>query len=70
VHFLGLEKDLRRIERGKIGNLVLLGADPFADIHNTTKISAVFLAGTEFVRPALDQMLKQAEAAVKSAVVN
>lgn len=69
VRFLGMEKDLGTIERGKIANLVLLDADPFADIHNTTKISEVFLAGKEFDRATLDEMLKSAEAAAKSAVV-
>ncbi len=69
ARFLGLEKDLGSVEKGKIANLVLLDADPLADIHNTTKISVVFLAGKEFARPALDQMLKSAEAAAKSAVV-
>jgi hypothetical protein len=49
---------------------VLLDADPLADIHNTTKILEVFLAGKEFSRPALDRMLKEAEAAAKSAAVN
>jgi hypothetical protein len=67
---LGMEKDLGTIEEGKVANLVLLDADPLADIHNTTKILEVFLAGKEFPRPALDQMLKEAEAAAKSAVVN
>jgi imidazolonepropionase-like amidohydrolase len=70
ARFLGMEKDLGTIEKGKIANLVLLDADPFADIHNTTKISEVFLAGKEFDRTALDQMLKSAEAAAKSAVIN
>ncbi len=68
ARFLGIEKDLGTIEKGKVANLVLLDADPFADIHNTTKISAVFLAGKEFDRPALDQMLQSAEAAANSAV--
>jgi imidazolonepropionase-like amidohydrolase len=70
ARFLGLEKDLGTVEKGKIANLVLLDADPFADIHNTTKISEVFLAGKEFDRSALGQMLKSAEAATKSAAVN
>jgi hypothetical protein len=35
------------------------------DFHNTTKISAVFLAGKEFDRAALDEMLRKAEAAAK-----
>jgi len=70
ARFLGMEKDLGTIEKGKIANLVLLDADPFADIHNTTKISEVFLAGQEFDRSALGQMLKSAEAAAKSAAVN
>jgi imidazolonepropionase-like amidohydrolase len=69
ARFLGMEKDLGTIEKGKIASLVLLDADPFADIHNTTKISAVFQAGREFDRPELDQMLKSAEAAGKSTVV-
>ena len=70
ARFLGMEKDLGTIEKGKVANLVLLDADPTADIHNTTKISAVFLAGKEFDRTALDQMLQNAEAAAKSAAVN
>ena len=70
ARFLGLEKDLGSVEEGKIANLVLLDADPLADIHNTTRISEVFLAGKEFDRPALDQMLKSAEAAAKSATIN
>jgi hypothetical protein len=70
ARFLGMEKDLGTIERGKVANLVLLDADPLADIHNTTKTLEVFLAGKEFSRPALDQMLKEAEAAAKSAAVN
>jgi hypothetical protein len=70
ARFLGMEKDLGTIEEGKVANLVLLDADPLADIHNTTKILEVFLAGKEFPRPALDQMLKEAEATAKSAVVN
>jgi hypothetical protein len=49
---------------------VLLEADPLANIHHTTKISEVFLAGKEFDRPALDQMLRSAEAAAKSAAIN
>jgi imidazolonepropionase-like amidohydrolase len=69
ARFLGMEKDLGTIEKGKIASVVLLDADPFADIHNTTKISKVFLAGREFDRPELDQMLKSAEDAGKSAVV-
>ena len=67
ARFLGMEKDLGTIENGKIANLVLLDADPLADIHNTTKIFEVFLAGKEFNRAALDEVLKITEAAAKSA---
>jgi imidazolonepropionase-like amidohydrolase len=70
ARFLGIEKDLGSIEKGKVANLVLLDADPFADIHNTTKISEVFQAGTELDRSALDRMLQNAEAAANSAAAN
>jgi hypothetical protein len=55
---------------GKIADLVLLDADPLTDIHNTTRISAVFLAGKHFDRAALDEMLGAAEAAAKLASIN
>jgi Amidohydrolase family len=58
---------LGTVEPGKLADLVLLDADPIQDIHNTTKISEVFLAGKEFDRAALDQMLRNAEEAAKSA---
>ena len=45
ARFLGMEKDLGTIEKGKVANLVLLEADPVSDIRNTTKISEVFLGG-------------------------
>jgi imidazolonepropionase-like amidohydrolase len=70
ARFLGMEKDLGTIEKGKIANLVLLEGDPLTDIHNTTKISEVFLGGKKFDRAALDQMLKSAETSAKSVVMN
>jgi imidazolonepropionase-like amidohydrolase len=37
--------DVGTVEAGKGADLVLLSADPLADIHNTTKIDAVFKQG-------------------------
>jgi ketosteroid isomerase-like protein len=48
------------VRKGKLADLVLLDADPLEDIHNTTKISEVFLDGKEFDRAALDQILASA----------
>jgi imidazolonepropionase-like amidohydrolase len=48
------------VTKGKIADLVLLDADPLKDIHNTTKVSEVFLAGKEFDRRALDEILSAA----------
>ena len=50
------------VSKGKIADLVLLDADPLQDIHNTMKISEVFLDGKEFDRAALDGTLRAAEA--------
>jgi imidazolonepropionase-like amidohydrolase len=38
-------KDLGTVEQGKIADLVLLDADPLADIHNIEKVSAVIAGG-------------------------
>lgn len=59
--FLGLDKTLGTIEPGKIADLVLLDADPLADIRNTQRINAVISNGRLFDRKALNKMLEQAE---------
>jgi imidazolonepropionase-like amidohydrolase len=40
-----MPKDLGTIEPGKVADLVLLSADPIADIHNIEKVEAVFANG-------------------------
>ena len=66
--FLDAADKYGSVSPGKVADLVLLDADPLADIHNTTKIREVFLGGKEFDRATLDAMLKAAEkAATESA---
>jgi imidazolonepropionase-like amidohydrolase len=65
ARFLGWEKDLGTVEPGKLADLVLLDADPLADIHNTAKIAAVVANGRLLPRRELDRMLAEVEAANK-----
>jgi imidazolonepropionase-like amidohydrolase len=57
ARFMGKEKDLGTIQKGKLADLVLLDANPLDEIHNTTKINAVVVNGRLLDRPALDKML-------------
>ena len=59
--FMGRSAELGTIEAGKIADLVLLGADPLVDIHNTTQIQAVWLKGKYFDKAALAQMLENSK---------
>ncbi len=59
--FLGKEATMGTIEPGKAADLVLLDADPTADIANSTKIRAVIVRGRLLDRGALDAMLKKVE---------
>ena len=52
--YIGVEEDLGSIEPGKLADMVLLTADPVADIHNTTMIDAVFKGGQKIDRSTLD----------------
>ena len=61
--FFGTESTAGSIAKGKVADLVLLDADPLSDIHNTRKIAAVIANGHLYDRPALDALLKSAEAA-------
>ncbi|MGH3803887.1 MAG: amidohydrolase family protein, partial [Pseudonocardiaceae bacterium] len=50
------------IAAGKRADLVLLGADPLADIRNTRRIEGVIAAGSVLTRTRLDAMLSQVQA--------
>lgn len=59
--FSGKESDFGSIDAGKVADMILLNADPLADIHNTQKIGGLFFNGQYFDRAALDQLLEFAE---------
>jgi imidazolonepropionase-like amidohydrolase len=65
ARFLGRTDSEGTISAGKIANLVLLRADPLADIHNTTSIEGVWLQGRQFDRAALDKLLEEAKEQAK-----
>jgi imidazolonepropionase-like amidohydrolase len=60
AEFLGKLKTQGTIEQGKFADLLLLDANPLADIHNTQKIRAVILHGALLDRKALDEILSSA----------
>jgi imidazolonepropionase-like amidohydrolase len=57
AEFLGAAEDSGSIAAGKYADMVLLDANPLADIRNTQKIRAVILRGKLLDRLALDALL-------------
>ena len=53
------------VEQGRVADLVLLDANPLADIRNTRKIAAVIMGGKFYNRSALDRMLNAVAALVE-----
>ena len=58
---LGLSKTWGSIEPGYTANLVLLNADPLADISNINKIDSVVVSGQRLDRAQLDQLVDEAK---------
>ena len=65
AEFLGRADDLGTVQPGRLADLVLLDADPLADVANVSRIRAVILNGRVFERRALDSMLASVEAAAR-----
>ncbi|MEP6786516.1 MAG: amidohydrolase family protein [Sphingomonadales bacterium] len=54
ARYLGLERDRGTIARGRRADMLLLDADPLADVANTRRIAAVILGGKVHTRAELD----------------
>jgi imidazolonepropionase-like amidohydrolase len=52
--YVGREKDFGSIEKGKWADVLLLNADPAADVKNFRTIAAVIKGGKQIDRAALD----------------
>lgn len=58
AQWLGTDKDRGTVAVGKRADLVLLDADPLADINNSRRIAAVIASGRYLSRDQLDALLK------------
>ena len=63
AEFLGRLDSLGSVATGKLADLVLLDADPLADIRNTKRIYGVVVRGRFLDREELNRMLAEVEAA-------
>ena len=62
AEWLGLADSVGTVATGKVADLVLLDANPLADIKNTQRISAVMLRGKFFRRDDLDALRAEVRA--------
>lgn len=65
ARYFGAVDSLGTIAVGKLADLVLLDADPRADIGNARRIAAVLTRGRVYDRAALDRLLAGAEGAAR-----
>ena len=59
ARFLGKEKNLGTVEKGKIADLLVLEANPLESIGNTRKIDAVVFGGRVIPKEGLQKMLAE-----------
>ncbi len=66
ARFLGAADSLGSVAMGKRADLLLLDADPLADIRNTTRIAVVVAAGRVYDSAARERMLADEQKAARS----
>lgn len=66
AQFAGLDSAVGALVPGKAADLVILDADPLADITNTRRIQAVIQAGRVYDRAMLDSLLASVRAPTPS----
>lgn len=62
--FFGRQRELGTVAPGRVADLVLLDANPLADIRNTRKVAGVVLDGRYLDRDALFNLIEKVEKAV------
>ena|SRR5688572_26665126 len=65
--FLGQEKVIGTVERGKLADLVLLEANPLENISHTQRINAVVVNGRYLPQETLRKLLAEVEATANRA---
>ncbi|GAA4345281.1 amidohydrolase family protein [Flaviaesturariibacter amylovorans] len=66
ARFLGKEREIGTVTQGKLADLVLLEANPLADIANARKIHAVVMNGKLLTRADLDALQQDAKAQIRA----
>jgi imidazolonepropionase-like amidohydrolase len=56
AEYLGLDGDIGSVEPGKLADLIVLDADPLADIRNSTAIRYVLVNGRIYDAATLEQL--------------
>lgn len=68
AEWLGTLAESGTVEPGKRADLVLLDADPLADIRNTQRIAGVMRAGRWYPAPELSRMLDESAARIRASL--